>query len=111
MNVTKKADAAFMRELERTDPRRCENLQRNIRHSITLKPVESAPEHLGGRPKKHKDNAEKQRAYRNKKRNEPKCYETWRGAIHSTGLAGAKFGSGYPHSLKPRQGPWWVSGT
>ena len=69
MNVTKKADAAFMRELERTDPRRCENLQRNIRHSITLKPVESAPEHLGGRPKKHKDNAEKQRAYRNKKRN------------------------------------------
>ncbi len=72
MNVSKEADAAFMRELERTDPRRYENLRRNMLRSITFEPVESATEHgshLGGRPKKHRSNAEKQRAYRNKKKN------------------------------------------
>ncbi len=71
MNVSKEADGAFMRELERTDPRRYENLQRNMRRSITLVPVESAPEHgahLGGRPKKHRNNAAKQRAYRQRLR-------------------------------------------
>ncbi len=71
MNVSKKADAAFMRELERTDPRRYENLQKNMRHSVTSEQIENAQReaHLGGRPKKHKNNAEKQRAYRNSKRN------------------------------------------
>ena len=79
MNVSKKADATFMRELERTDPRRYENLQRNMRRSITFEPVESAPEHLGGRPKKHRNNAAKQRAYRQRLHEPPKaseCYET-----------------------------------
>jgi len=39
MNVSDKADAAFMRELERTDPQRYANLQRNMRLSI---PVENS---------------------------------------------------------------------
>jgi hypothetical protein len=73
MNVSEKADAAFMRELERTDPPRFANLQRNMRHSVRSEQIRSAhperAEHLGGRPKKHKSNAEKQRAYRNKMRN------------------------------------------
>lgn len=33
MHVSKEADAAFMRELERTDPVRFANLIRNLRHA------------------------------------------------------------------------------
>ena len=33
MNVSKEADAVFMRELERTDPVRFANLIRNMRHA------------------------------------------------------------------------------
>ncbi len=69
MNVSKEADDAFMRELERTDPHRYENLQRNMRHSVRAEQIRST--HLGGRPKKHKNNAEKQRAYRSNKSNAP----------------------------------------
>jgi hypothetical protein len=74
MNVSKKADDAFMRELERTDPRRYENLQRNMRRSVRTaqlqKQIRDHKAQLGGRPKKHKNNAEKQRAYRNNKKND-----------------------------------------
>jgi hypothetical protein len=63
MNVSPQADAAFMRELERTDPERYTNLQRNMRRSVRAEQIRVAH---GGRPKKHKSNAERQRAYRNK---------------------------------------------
>jgi hypothetical protein len=62
MNVNKEADAAFVRELERTDPQRHANLMRNMRR--TAGAISLA--RRGGRPKKYKDNAAKQRAYRNK---------------------------------------------
>jgi hypothetical protein len=62
MNVTKEADEAFMRELERTDPQRHANLMRNMR--LAARAISLA--RRGGRPKKHRDNAAKQRAYRNK---------------------------------------------
>jgi hypothetical protein len=75
MNISEEADDAFMRELERTDPVRYADLQRNMRHSVRAEQIKNAHAervaHLGGRPKKHKDNAEKQRAYRNKKKNGP----------------------------------------
>jgi hypothetical protein len=61
MNVSKEADAAFLRELERTDPQRHANLMRNMR--LTAGAISLA--RRGGRPKKHKDNAARQRAYRN----------------------------------------------
>ena len=69
MNVSKKADSAFMRELEHDDPLRYANLQRSMRHSVRAEQIRST--HLGGRPKKHKNNAEKQRAYRHSKSNAP----------------------------------------
>ena len=61
MNVNKEADEAFMRELERTDPQRHANLMRNMR--LAAGAISLARR---GRPKKHKDNAARQRAYRNK---------------------------------------------
>jgi len=62
MNVSKEADAAFMRELERTDPQRYENLMRNMR--LAAGAISLARRQRGGRPKRHKDNAARQRAYR-----------------------------------------------
>jgi hypothetical protein len=62
MNVSKEADAAFVRELERTDPQRHANLMQNMRR--TAGAISLARRR--GRPKKHKDNAARQRAYRNK---------------------------------------------
>ena len=62
MNVSKETDAAFMRELERTDPQRYEDLIRNTR--LAAGAISLARRQRGGKPKKHKDNAAKQRAYR-----------------------------------------------
>ena len=62
MNVSKEADAAFMRELERTDPQRYENLIRNMR--LAAGAISLARRHRGGRPKKYEDNSARQRAYR-----------------------------------------------
>jgi hypothetical protein len=68
MNVSKEADAAFMRELVRTDPVRYANLMRNMAHaagaaSLAQRQSERQKEH-GGRPRKYGDDAAKQRAYR-----------------------------------------------
>jgi hypothetical protein len=68
MNVNREADEAFMRELERTDPARYANLIRNMAHaagaaSLAQRQSERQKEHTG-RPRKHRDDATKQRAYR-----------------------------------------------
>jgi hypothetical protein len=95
-NVSQEADAAFMHELERTDPKRHANLRRNMRQASPVQRRSSRSEraqqpdvrteacsasqpeaaqhhgpvlHRGGRPKKHTSNAGKQRAYRNGLRN------------------------------------------
>lgn len=68
MNVSKEADAAFMRELERTDPVRYANLIRNMSQaagarSLAQRQSDRQREHCG-RPRKYRDGAAKQRAYR-----------------------------------------------
>jgi hypothetical protein len=70
LNVNKEADAAFMRELERTDPVRHANLVRHMAHAAGAASLaqRKATAHRGGRPKKHKDKAAKQRVYRNRTR-------------------------------------------
>jgi hypothetical protein len=73
MNVSKQADAASMRELERTEPVRYGNLMRNMRHAAGAASLAQrkaqAVAHRGGRPRKYRDMAAKQRAYRNRTRN------------------------------------------
>jgi hypothetical protein len=66
MNVSKQADAAFMHELERTDPIRYANLMRNMRHAAGAASLEQRKAHRGGRPRKHRDMAAEQRAYRDR---------------------------------------------
>jgi hypothetical protein len=61
MNVSQEANAAFVRELEQTDPQRHANLMRNMRLAAG---AVSLARRRGGRPKKYKDNAAEQRAYR-----------------------------------------------
>ena len=72
MNVSKEADAAFMRELEHTDPDRYASLIRNMSHaagaaSLAQRQAERQREH-SGRPRKYWNGAAKQRAYRRRVR-------------------------------------------
>lgn len=68
MNVSEKADAVFMRELHRNDPQRHANLLRNVRRVAGACSLRRRQAHKGGRPRKHKNNAAKCRAYRLRKR-------------------------------------------
>jgi hypothetical protein len=61
MNVSKEADAAFMRELEPADPVRFANLMRNMPHaagakSLAQRQSQRQKEH-SGRPTKYRDDA------------------------------------------------------
>jgi hypothetical protein len=96
MNVSKQADAAFMHELERTDPIRYTNLMRNMRHaagaaSLAQRPswrqTQKAPGH--GR-----------RATGVSRPDRPDRYETCRGAIHSNRVADTRDDSCYHPSLR-----------
>jgi hypothetical protein len=62
MNISKEADAAFLRELEHTDPQRYSSLMRNMR--LAAGAISLARRQHGGRPRKYKSNAARQRAYR-----------------------------------------------
>lgn len=81
MNVSREADAAFMRELERTDPVRYANLVRNMSHAAGARSLAQRKAHRGGRPRKHRDIAAKQRAYRNRTRIAPTVTKPVAGAF------------------------------
>jgi hypothetical protein len=69
MNVNKEGDEVFMCELERTDPNRHSKLMRKMRLAERQARIRVLrAECKGGRPKKHVNNAAKQRAYRSRQR-------------------------------------------
>lgn len=63
-NVSASADKAFMEELQRTSPERYANLMRNMRLAAGAASLERRQ--AGGRPRKFKNNAARQRAHRQK---------------------------------------------
>jgi len=72
MNVSEEADAAFMSELERTDPHRYANLIRNMCRAAKAEALRAESQQAAepetsqrvGRSRKYQTSAARQRAYR-----------------------------------------------